>query len=42
MEKFDFGKWIGKIRPSIAISFDEDQVAEALMTVAVDSLPLEE
>jgi hypothetical protein len=36
MEKFDFGKWKGEIRPSVAISFNEEQIAEALLGLAIE------
>lgn len=35
MEAFDFGKWRGKERSSIAISFGEDAIFEALQGLAV-------
>jgi hypothetical protein len=32
MEAFDFGKWRGKKRPCLTISYNEDQIVEGLMT----------
>jgi hypothetical protein len=32
MENFDFGTWRGKKRPCVAISYNEEQIVEGLMT----------
>jgi hypothetical protein len=38
MEAFDFGKWRGKLRPSIAVYFDENHIVEALEALAFENL----
>jgi Protein of unknown function (DUF3800) len=38
MDNFDFGKWRGKQRPSIAISFNEEQIVTALEALVVEGI----